>query len=174
MSNTNGRTLSIPIGHAPVAGDPPRLNSVVESGHAERGIQGLVPVLGDLCARRLNLTQFVRAARKELGLLPVPIPLMAETGMGHALWRSLELSVVPVLAGVGGHLHLLDSAATGPGQAADLVEAAAGQLLSAGRERDDRLGPDLVRERSDFAFLIEMPVVVVVHVVPVHHLDSPQ
>src|SRR5207247_10683563 len=140
MSNTSGRTLSIPIGHAPVAGDPPGLNGVVQSRHGERGIQGLVPVLGDLCARRLNLAQFVRAARKELGLLPVPIPLIAETGMGHALWGSLELSVVPVVAGVRGQLPLLDCAATGPGQTAALVVAGAAPLLSGSRARGDRLG----------------------------------
>ena len=49
-----------------------------------------------------------------------------------------------------------------------------GQLLPGRRERDDRFGPDLVVQRRDFRVLIEMPVIVVVHVVPVHHLDSPQ
>ena len=94
--------------------------------------------------------------------------------MGHALRRPLDLGLVPTLATVGGHFHQLDFAAAGPGQAADLVEAAAGQLLSAGRERDDRLGPDLVVQRRDLRIAIEMPEVVVVHVVAVDHLDSPQ
>src|SRR2546425_3812270 len=174
MSNTNGRTLSIPIVHAPITGDPPRLNAVVQTRHAECGIEGLVPVLSDLCSRRLNLTDFVRAARLELGLLSVPIPHIAEPSMCHSICSPFDLCVVPALAAVGGHLHLLDSAATGPGQPADLVEAAAGQLLCAGRERDDRFGPDLKPQCSDLRFLIEMPVVVVVHVVAVHHLDSPQ
>src|SRR6266545_5844022 len=94
--------------------------------------------------------------------------------MRHAMRSSLDLGVVPALAAVGGHLYLLDRAATGPRQAADLVESAARQLLSRGRERDDRFGPDLIPQRSLFRLLIEMPVVVVVHVVAVHHLDSPQ
>src|SRR5262249_36853804 len=62
----------------------------------------------------------------------------------------------------------------GPGQPADLVESAAGQLLSAGRVRDDRLGSDLFAERSLFRILTEMPEVVVVHVIPVDDLDAPQ
>src|SRR5688572_31992374 len=103
MRNTNGRTrhsLSKPIGHAPVAGDPPRLNAVVQPRHAERGIEGLVPVLGDLSTQRLNLTDLVRAARQELRLVSVPIPLISETGVGHTLRRALELGLVPFLAAV--------------------------------------------------------------------------
>src|SRR5207244_2758951 len=149
-----------------IRGDPPGLNAVVQPRHAECGIEGLVPVLGDLFARRLNLTDLVRAARQELRLVSVPIPLIGETGMSHTLWRSLELSLVPFLAAVGGHFHLLDGAATGPGQAADLVESATGQLLSSGREGDDRFGPDLIAQRSPFRVSIKMAVVVVVHVVP--------
>src|SRR4029077_13051094 len=117
---------------------------------------GLVPELGDLCARRLNLTDLVRAARLELRLVSVPVPLIGETGMGHALWRSLELSLVPFLAAVGRHFHQLDRAATGPGQAADLVETLAGQLLVARRERDHRLGPDLVTQCGLFLFVALM------------------
>src|SRR2546421_10819975 len=94
--------------------------------------------------------------------------------MRHAIRDPLDLGVVPVPAAVGGHLHLLNGSATGPGQAANLVESAARQLVSAGRKSDDRFGPDLEPQRSDFRFLIEMPKVVVVHVVPVHYLDSPQ
>src|SRR3979411_1703486 len=148
------KTLRVPIGHAPVLGDPPGLNAVVQPRHAECFIEGLVPVLGDLFARRLNLTDLVRAARQELRLVSVPVPLIAETGMGHTLWRSLELSLVPFLAAVGGHFHLLDGAATGPGQAADLVEPAAGQLLSRGREGDDRFRSDLITHSRLFLALI--------------------
>src|SRR5262245_64384154 len=114
MSNTNGRTLSKPIGHAPVFGDLPGLNRVVQSRHAECGIQGLVPVFRDLCSRRLNLTDFVRAARLNLGLLAVPIPRVTEPAMRHALRDALDLGVVPAPATIGGHFHLLDGAATGP------------------------------------------------------------
>src|SRR5262245_53917269 len=152
MSSTNGSALSISIGHAPVARDPPRLNGVVQTWHAEGGIQGLVPVLGDLCPRRLCLAQFIRTARHELRLFSVPVPLVAETSVGHTLWRPFDLSVVPVLPAVGGHLDPLDGAASGPGQATDLVEAAAGQQVSAGRKRDDRFGSDLVLEGGNFRF----------------------
>src|SRR5688500_1186824 len=95
MSNTNGRTLSEPIVHAPIAGDPPRLNAVVQPRHSEGRIDRHVPEPGDLGSRRLNLAQFVGAARKELGLFSVPVPLIAEPGMRHAMGRSLDLGVVP-------------------------------------------------------------------------------
>src|SRR5688572_10020737 len=139
-ANASGRTLRVAIGHAPVRGDPPGLNAVVQPRHAECGIEGFVPVLGDLFARRLNLSDLVRAARKQLGLGSVPVPLMSESRMRHALRRPLDFRNVPAAASVGGHFHLANGSATGPGQAADLVEAAAKQLVSSGRERDDRLG----------------------------------
>src|SRR3954447_9577251 len=124
------KSLRVPIGHAPVPGDRPGLNAVVQAGHAECFIEGLVPELRDLCARRLYLTDLVGAARLELRFVSVPIPLIGKTGMPHTLWRSLELSLVPFLAAVGRHFHQLDGAATGPGQAADLVETL-NHLLSA-------------------------------------------
>ncbi len=94
--------------------------------------------------------------------------------MRHALRRPLDLGNVPALAAVGRHFHLANGSATGPGQASDLVESAARQLMSAGRERDDRFGADLIFQRRDFRIPIEMPVVVVVHVVTINDLDSPQ
>src|SRR5215471_6301481 len=130
MNNSNGRTLSKPIGDAPVFGDLPRLNRIVQSRHTECGIEGLVPVFRDLCSRRLNLTNFVRAARLNLGLLAVPIPRVTEPAMRHALRGPLDLGNVPAPATVGGHFHLLDGSATGPGQAANLVESFARQLMS--------------------------------------------
>src|SRR5687767_12003156 len=153
-ANAIGRTLRVPIGDAPVRGDLPGLNAVVQPRHAECGIEGLVPILGDLCARRLHLTDLVRAARLQLGLLSVPIPHMTESGMRHALRSPLYLGEVPAPATVGGHFHLANGSATRPGQAANLVESAAGQLVSPGRERDDRFGPDLVFQGSDFSVLV--------------------
>src|SRR5258707_8385202 len=94
------KTLRVPICHAPVLGDPPGLNAVVQPRHAECFIEGLVPILGDLCARRLNLTDLVRAARLELRVVSVPMPLIGKTSMGHTLRRSPELSLVPSLAAV--------------------------------------------------------------------------
>src|SRR5262245_58454246 len=70
-TNANGRILCEPIGHAPVARDVPRLNAVVQPGHAECLIVRFVPVFGDLGARRLHRTQFVGAARKNLCLVSV-------------------------------------------------------------------------------------------------------
>src|SRR6187401_3252748 len=77
-TNTNGSILCEPIGHPPVARDVPRLNAVVQPGHAESLIVGFVPVLGELGARWLRLAQFVGAAREDLGLASVPIPLITE------------------------------------------------------------------------------------------------
>src|SRR5262245_52244334 len=85
MSGTRTRALSVPIGHAPIAGDLPRLNGVVETRHAVGRCELRVPVLGDLRSRRLNLANLVRAAREELGRLSVPGPPIGEPGMRHAL-----------------------------------------------------------------------------------------
>src|SRR5207244_11634303 len=145
ISNENaiGRTLRVAIGHAPVLRDPPRLHRVVQPRHTERLIEGLVPVLGDLLARRLRLADLVDAARHDLGLVAVPLPRVGEQAKGHPLRCSLELRLVPFLAAVGGDLYLLDGAAAGPGQATDFVEALA-QPLFTGRERDDGLRTVLV------------------------------
>src|SRR6266550_1296386 len=100
-ANAMRATLREPIGHAPVPRDLPGLNAVVQTGDGECGIEGFVPVLGELFARRLHLTDLVRGARQDLRLVSVPVPLIAETGMGHPLWCSLELGPVPFLAAVG-------------------------------------------------------------------------
>src|SRR5580704_18868810 len=107
-----------------------------------------VPVLGDLLSRRLHLPDLVGAARKNLGLVSIPIPLIAEPGVRHALWCPLDLGGVPLPPAIGGYLHGTNGAPAGPGQPADLVESAAGQLLCAGWVRDDRLGSDLEAERG--------------------------
>src|SRR5881394_3084322 len=136
-ANAIVRTLREPIAHAPVPGDFPRLDAVVQPRHAERLIVGSVPVLGDLLACRLRLSDLVDAPRHDLGLAAVPIPRVGETAMRHPLRCAAEFGLVPFLAAVDGHLHLLDGAAAGPGQAANLIEALAGQPLFAGRKRDD-------------------------------------
>src|SRR5262245_65394138 len=66
-ANPIGRTLREPIGHAPVPGDSPGLDAVVQARHAERLIVRLAPVLGDLLARRLRLSDLVDASRHDLG-----------------------------------------------------------------------------------------------------------
>src|SRR5262249_22626396 len=146
-SNTNDRTLSDRIVNAPIARDSPRLNGIVVAWHVERPIRRRVEELGDLGSCRLHLAQFVRAARKDLGFSSIPIPVESELGMRHAIGRPVNLGIFPALAAVGGDLHLANSPATGPGQAANLVESLARQLLSPRRIGDDRLRSDLVRER---------------------------
>src|SRR5262249_39964774 len=109
-----------------------------------------------------------------LGRVSIPGPRIAEPRVRHALWRPFELGAVPLPPAIDGNLHATNGAPAGPGQPADLVESAVGQLLSAGRVSDDRLGSDLKAERRFFRILIEMPEVVVVHVVAVDDLDAPQ
>src|SRR5260370_4691630 len=167
-------SLSEPIGHAPVPGDLPRHNAVVQPRHSVISLKRHVPVLGDLLSRRLLLPDLVGAARKNLGFVSIPIPLIADPGVRHALWSPLDLGGVPLPPAIGGSLHGTNGAPAGPGQPLDLVKSAAGQLLSAGRVSDDRLGSDLVAERSFFRLPIEMPELVVVHVIPVDDLDAPQ
>src|SRR5262245_4378541 len=121
--------LSEPIGHAPVPRDLPGHDAVVEPGHSVIPLERLVPVLGDLLARRLLLADLVGAARKNLGFGSIPSPRIAEPDVRHALWRALELGAVPLLPAIGGDLHGTNGAPAGPGQPADLVESAAGQSL---------------------------------------------
>src|SRR5258708_28702666 len=170
--NATGRTLREAIGPAPILRDLPWLHRVVEPRHAERLIEGLVPVLGDLLARRLRLADLVDAARHDLGLVAVPLPPVGEQAMGHPLRRSLELRLVPFLAAVCGDLYLLDGAAAGPGQATDFVEALAWQPLCTRRIRDHGLRTGLVGERRLILILISMAIVAVVHVVAVHQRDA--
>src|SRR5580704_1170462 len=47
-------SLSEPIGHAPVLGDLPRHNAVVEPRHSVISFKRHVPVLGDLLSHRLH------------------------------------------------------------------------------------------------------------------------
>src|SRR6266850_1104260 len=167
-------SLSEPIGHAPVLGDLPGHNTVVEPGHSVISLHRHVPPLGNLLSQRLHLPDLVGGARKNLGLVSIPIPVIAEPDVRHALWSPLELGEVPFLPAIGGYFHGLNGAPAGPGQPADFVESTAGQLLSAGRVRDDRLGSDLFAERKLFRIRTEMPEVVVVHVILVDDLDAPQ
>src|SRR6476469_3375230 len=174
VSSRVATSLSEPIGHAPVLGDLPGHNAVVEPGHSVISLHRHVPPLGALLSQRLHLPDLVGGARKNLGRVSIPSPLIAEPDVRHALWCRLELGEVPLLPAIGGYLHGTNGAPAGPGQPADLVESAAGQLLSAGRVRDDRLGSDLFAERKLFRIRTEMAEVVVVHVIPVDDLDAPQ
>src|SRR6267142_1504362 len=130
--------LSEPIGQAPVLGDLPRHDAVVQPRHSVISLKRYVPVLGDLLSRRLLLPDLVGAARKNLGLVSIPIPVIAKPGVRHALCSPLDLGGVPLPPAIGGYFHGTNGAPAGPGQPADLVESAAGQKLTAGRARDDR------------------------------------
>src|SRR5215831_183694 len=157
-------SLSEPIGHAPVLGDLPRHNAVVEPGHVP---DRLIKELGDLLQCRLLLPDLVGAAGKNFVLVSIPIPLISEPDVRHALWSHLELGGVHLLPAIGGDLPGLDGAAAGLGQPGDLVGSLAGQLLCAGRVGDDRLRSDLVAERSVYVSLPEMPIVAIVHQITV-------
>src|SRR5207344_2288380 len=132
------------------------------------------PPTGDLLSQRLPLPDLVGGAGHNRGLGAIPLPLVSESDVRHALWRILELGAVPLLSAIGGYFHGLDGAAAGPRQPADLVESGAGQPLCAGRVRDDRLGSDLFAERKLLVLRTQMPEFVVVHVEPVGDLDAPQ
>ena len=58
--------------------------------------------------RRLHLAQFVRAARQQRALFPVPPPVEAKAGMRHAIGGRPQLSVLPFLSAVGGYFHPLN------------------------------------------------------------------
>src|ERR1700680_513095 len=94
--------------------------------------------------------------------------------MRHSICRRLKLGVLPTPAAVGGYFHPANGAPARPSQATDLVESRAGQLLSRGSKGDDRFRSNLDSQRDDFRVLLKMPIVVIGHVIPVHHLDSPQ
>src|SRR5688572_26242198 len=86
ISTTSGNALNVvTIGDAPIAGDVPRLNGVVEPRDAERRVRRLVEVCGDLGARSLHRTEFVGAARHDDGFGADPVPGKAEPGERHAL-----------------------------------------------------------------------------------------
>src|SRR5206468_11280521 len=83
-------SLSEPIGHAPVLGDLPGHNAVVEPGHSVISLHRYVPPLGDLLSQRLHLPNLVGGARKNLGRVSIPSPLIAEPDVRHALWCGLR------------------------------------------------------------------------------------
>src|SRR5262245_60053094 len=146
-------SLSEPIGHAPVLRDLPGHNAVVEPAHSVISLHRHVPPLGDLLSQRLHLPDPVGGARKNLGRVSIPSPLIAEPDVRHALWCRLELGEVPILPAIGGYLHGTNGAPAGPGQPADLVESAAGQPLSPGRVPECRIGPSLFGEGYVFRIL---------------------
>src|SRR5690349_17998228 len=86
-------SLSEPIGHLPVLGDLPGHDAVVEPGHVPNR---LVKELGDLLQRRLLLPDLVGGAGKDLRLVSIPIPLISEPDVRHALWSHLEHGGVPL------------------------------------------------------------------------------
>src|SRR4029077_18561725 len=123
-SSAIATSLSEPIGHTPVPGDPPRHHAVVQARHSVISIEWHVPVLGDLLSRRLLLSDFVGAAGKNLGFVSVPIPHIAEPCVRHALWSGLDLGAVPLIPAIGGPFHGANSAAAGPGEPSNLVISA--------------------------------------------------
>src|SRR5471032_464 len=173
-SNAIATNLSESIGHSPISVYPPGHHAVVQPRHSVVSIKRHVPVFGDLLSRRLLLPDLVGAAGNDLGFVAIPMPRITEPCVRHALRRRLDLGAVPLPPAIGGHLHVTNGAPAGPGQPADLVKSAAGQLLSAGRFRDDRFGSDLEAERGFLRSFGQMSVVVIVQIIPVDDLDAPQ
>src|SRR5277367_458994 len=166
-----GTILSEPIGHASIAGDFPRHNGVVVHRRSELWRISHAQKLGDFLASRLDQPDLVGGARKNHVLVSSPVPHIAEPGVRHSLRGPLERGVVPRLPAVGGYLHLTNGAPAGPGQPCDLVPSAFGQFLPAGGERNDRLGSDLVDERSFNRRPSQMPKVVHVELILVDGFD---
>src|SRR3982074_1317312 len=71
-------SLSEPIGHAPVLGDLPGHNAVVEPGHSVISLHRHVPPLGDLLSQRLHLSDLVGGALQDHGGETTPSPLVAQ------------------------------------------------------------------------------------------------
>ena len=70
-----------------------------------------VEELRDLGSRRLNLTDFVCAPREDLGLRAIPIPVVCEFGVRHAIGRAANLGGLPVLASVRRYFDFANGAA---------------------------------------------------------------
>src|SRR5262245_13096873 len=70
--------LSEPIGHAPVLGDLPGHNAIVEPGHSVVSLRRHVPPRGDLLSQRLHLDHLVRAPQKNRRRASITLPLVAE------------------------------------------------------------------------------------------------
>src|SRR5439155_20296798 len=86
--------LSEPIGHAPVPGDFPGHNAVVQPGHPVVPLEGYFPPIGDLLSHRLPLPDLVGAARQNRGLGSIPLPWVGESDVRHALWSVTETAIL--------------------------------------------------------------------------------
>src|SRR5581483_3911582 len=95
----------------------------------------------------------------------VPFPVQAEPGVSHAMDVASNFGILPRLAAVERYFHLLDCAAAGPRQSADLVNTGAGQLLSARRRSDDGFRTPLQIESCSLRIRRDVAVIVVGHVV---------
>src|SRR5262245_1902846 len=126
------------IGHAPVRGHLPRHNCIVRTLHTVVVVivWSHVKEFRELRSRRLNLAEFVCTAGHNHALLSVPLPVHAKPRVRHSMSIPSNFSLFPGVATVRGYFDLTNNASAGPGEAGDLVDATAGQLLSAGRERD--------------------------------------
>src|SRR5579862_5650489 len=136
------------IVNAPVAGDSPGLYGIVGASNPDF-FNGFVPIFRDIGSRRLHRAQFVDAARHQRALLAVPLPVVAEPCKRHGKRGRSELGVLPARAVVRGDFHSFNGTRAGPREARDFVEAGTGELLAAGRIRDNGFRSDLVRQRGD-------------------------
>ena len=127
----------------PIAGHPPGLNPVVGALRAVRFviIRGNIKELGELRLCRLNLAEFICAARLEHALLSFPLPVHAKSRVSHRMHRPANLGFFPGLAPIGRYFHLPNRTPAGPSQAGDLVETMTWQPLSPEGKVITDLGP---------------------------------
>src|SRR5579863_1804171 len=123
ISGTKRLALVKRILNAPISAHPPRLNRVGEKFHnwralpkvlhiaiRYRGLPLIAPQFAQLSHRRLNVSEFVRAARLDQRLSPVPIPGQAKSRECFSEHGLLKLRVFPRAPAVGADFHPADRA----------------------------------------------------------------
>src|SRR5690242_7804568 len=92
------RSLGKPIVNAPICRNAPRLNGIVGASNLDLAIQGFILILRVLVPHWLHHSHFIRAARHQHALFPVPIPMEAESSMRHPIGGRPKVSILPTLA----------------------------------------------------------------------------
>src|SRR5262249_43375458 len=107
--------LNLHIRHRPVRVDFPEFHSVevVARVGASHGDQRF--------ASRLNVACFIRRARSDDRFPAIEAPRQAEARKRDGQARLLELRSYPILSSIGRNLDPLDSSASGPREAGQLV-----------------------------------------------------
>src|SRR6202521_5662627 len=113
---TSRRSLRESIVNAPIAGHPPRKNTIVQASYLEIAVVWLIPVFRDFGSRGLHGAQLLSAAWHDHALLPVPRPVEAKPGMRHGICRGSKLSGRPGLPAVDRDVHAPNTTRPRPSQ----------------------------------------------------------